>query len=666
MLGEFAAPKQFERLALSLSGGGVRAVGFHLGTLDILERLNLLKKVRVLSTVSGGSLVGIGYALSLKKNQTFEDFFNAFFEFLPRLDTMKNLVKSVGENSLLMRLGKKSRPNRPTLISAMADIYNDYYFKKYFDNPRFGIFWEEEPEIHLQHLVFNATDFKTGLPFRFQHSKGSKEVGNEEVFLNEDHARELRMSDIMTASACIPGLLEPMFLPVDFNFSDRLKKQISKHIKENCFEDLDYVALMDGGIVDNQGISSILRALGILRPVTSSEKSPLTQWEYALQRTEKVHKPNAGFGAASKDGADSSVETGQEGVDLEDLPLIIISDTPGYRKRDKRYFPKNDILKRPEHRNSGGSLWDRFMRWTLKVLLNLTLMDYALIWLLLILVSLASLLVIIAGMILVSAASPPEMGFIEAITDAIAQSEFPGVSNYGMIVMVVVAFFSLILNLIAAFLISIMIGQLDKVLGSRLIPAKGRRQETESLWKYIRRLKLGELWHMFELRLFSLLRLTKDIFMNRVRQLSYYTALENRDLKARVVPNEIFKLVVVHDENEKRTMSRIHRFPLPRWLQEKPPEEMMNIVEAAASMKTQLYLDDPGDENLKRLVACGQITACYNLMEYFWEYHSNGNPKSEDPFEASPAAGEIFRNARTLWEQMKNDPYDLVDKRLAG
>ena len=44
-------------ISLSLSGGGGRAAGFHLGTLAYLDRVKLLKDVSVLSSVSGGSHV---------------------------------------------------------------------------------------------------------------------------------------------------------------------------------------------------------------------------------------------------------------------------------------------------------------------------------------------------------------------------------------------------------------------------------------------------------------------------------------------------------------------------------------------------------------------------------------------------------------------------------
>lgn len=53
-MNETAAPK----IGLALSGGGSRAIAFHLGCLRALRRLGLLDQVVVLSTVSGGSVIG--------------------------------------------------------------------------------------------------------------------------------------------------------------------------------------------------------------------------------------------------------------------------------------------------------------------------------------------------------------------------------------------------------------------------------------------------------------------------------------------------------------------------------------------------------------------------------------------------------------------------------
>jgi NTE family protein len=49
------------KIGLALSGGGCRAIAFHLGCLRALNHLGLLHRVNVLSTVSGGSVIGAYY-----------------------------------------------------------------------------------------------------------------------------------------------------------------------------------------------------------------------------------------------------------------------------------------------------------------------------------------------------------------------------------------------------------------------------------------------------------------------------------------------------------------------------------------------------------------------------------------------------------------------------
>jgi predicted acylesterase/phospholipase RssA len=56
------------KLGLALAGGGFRASLFHLGVLWRMAELDLLRSVEVLSTVSGGSIIGALYALLLKRD----------------------------------------------------------------------------------------------------------------------------------------------------------------------------------------------------------------------------------------------------------------------------------------------------------------------------------------------------------------------------------------------------------------------------------------------------------------------------------------------------------------------------------------------------------------------------------------------------------------------
>src|SRR5438874_6644430 len=59
------------RIGLALSGGGSRAIAFHLGCLRALHDRGIVEQVRVLSCVSGGSVIG---ALWAYRDKTFTEF----------------------------------------------------------------------------------------------------------------------------------------------------------------------------------------------------------------------------------------------------------------------------------------------------------------------------------------------------------------------------------------------------------------------------------------------------------------------------------------------------------------------------------------------------------------------------------------------------------------
>ena len=59
------------KYALALSGGGSRAIAFHLGCMRSLQREGILDKVEVISSVSGGSVLA---ALYCQHEGDFESF----------------------------------------------------------------------------------------------------------------------------------------------------------------------------------------------------------------------------------------------------------------------------------------------------------------------------------------------------------------------------------------------------------------------------------------------------------------------------------------------------------------------------------------------------------------------------------------------------------------
>jgi predicted acylesterase/phospholipase RssA len=239
-------------IALSFSGGGYRAAGFHLGVLDLLHRLDLLQDLTALSTVSGGTFTGIRYAMSLKEGESFPNFMARF---------QADLLSVNVVNLALSKLTEKS-PSIPScrwdVITACAQVYDE----KFFAGKRFEVFLEFptdqiEPIVPtgFPDLAFNATEFRNAIAFRFQ-TRQNGFIGNGKVFINPEQAAQIRLADIAAASSCFPGGFEPLNFPDDFAWPDTPKGALA--LKELQAAEWSPLPLMDGGVYDNQGMGSLV------------------------------------------------------------------------------------------------------------------------------------------------------------------------------------------------------------------------------------------------------------------------------------------------------------------------------------------------------------------------------------------------------------------------
>ncbi len=224
---------------LSLSGGGFRAAAFHLGTLDLLFRTGLLGDVTMLSTVSGGTFTGAGYALAQARGEAFPDFFRRFRAFLRQNTVLQGAVRQFAADPA----------GGANLITAAARSYQEFF------NAQFAELLDAAT--HLKEIVFNATEFSTGLYFRFQKSQSPDALfGNKNFPVPPDVARQVHLADVVAASSCFPGGFEPLGFPDDFRWPAGLEK-----VRARLGDKFPLaLPLMDGGIFDNQGISSLLLA----------------------------------------------------------------------------------------------------------------------------------------------------------------------------------------------------------------------------------------------------------------------------------------------------------------------------------------------------------------------------------------------------------------------
>lgn len=248
-------------IALAFSGGGYRAASFSLGVLTYLDHVkvsgeSLLQSVSVLSTVSGGTITGSVYAVGIKQGKTMHEVYQSLYSFMCDVDLIKHALDRLSSNEGWNETRVKS------LINAVADVYDAHLF----DHAKFGPLLNDEDATHLKHISFNATEFADALQFRFQRSEPLKDpkpgepprgvIGNFYYNVPPGIAANIRMADIMASSSCFPGGFEPINFPTDFILPDTPEVQQLKSL------DIYPVGLMDGGIVDNQGIEPVLLADG--------------------------------------------------------------------------------------------------------------------------------------------------------------------------------------------------------------------------------------------------------------------------------------------------------------------------------------------------------------------------------------------------------------------
>ena len=245
-------PPPSRDIGLALSGGGSRAIAFHLGCLRALNDLRLLDRVDVVSSVSGGSVVAAMYAYS---SDLFPDFDARVVGLLRRglhrdiaRETFRagNIFKALpdrlaaGCGQLARLCGGIARtilrlPPPPPRVPPPRRYSRTEAFRTVLESSLFGdVLLRDVTRGSLQ-TVINATELRTGSAFRF----GSRQSGCWRFgTIPTDDAR---VADAVAASAAYPAYLPA--LDRHYLFTDRAGKTRR-----------DRVVLTDGGVFDNLGI----------------------------------------------------------------------------------------------------------------------------------------------------------------------------------------------------------------------------------------------------------------------------------------------------------------------------------------------------------------------------------------------------------------------------
>ncbi|MDH3529126.1 MAG: patatin-like phospholipase family protein [Acidobacteriota bacterium] len=262
------------KVGLALSGGGFRASFYHIGMLAKLAELDVLRLVEVISCVSGGSVIGAHYYIALR--QKLESCPDSAFD----RDDYVELVEKIAEDfldgvrrNLRVRLFSRLEDNFRMLLTGsltrtlkVGDLYESEIFSKVQDRDlyldKLNIYPQGdrsfEPKLHnwrrenkVPMLFLNCATLNTGHNWQFtttwmgepptiiETDIDMNDVLRRMYYWEAPRAhRHIRLGHAVAASTCVPGLFEPLAL-------------------SGLYEDR-VVSLVDGGVCDNQGISSLL------------------------------------------------------------------------------------------------------------------------------------------------------------------------------------------------------------------------------------------------------------------------------------------------------------------------------------------------------------------------------------------------------------------------
>lgn len=265
------------KIGLAFSGGGFRASLFHIGVLAKLAEFDLLRDVEVISCVSGGSVIGAFYYLELKNLlESGRTTHGDYLQLVRDVETkfLEGVQKNVRTRIALSpqggwKMAVKSGYSRSDVIAElyqnhfydhtaakgqqparfMSDLtvqpaaFNGQKFNPKYDN------WRLSAKVPM--LVLNATTMNTGHNWQFTATwmgESPQAISDtidaipryRRMYYSEapDAHKEIPIGRAVGASACVPGLFEPIAL-------------------RNLYPERT-ARLVDGGVHDNQGLSSLL------------------------------------------------------------------------------------------------------------------------------------------------------------------------------------------------------------------------------------------------------------------------------------------------------------------------------------------------------------------------------------------------------------------------
>jgi NTE family protein len=216
--------------ALCLSGGGYRAMLFHLGALWRLYEVRLLQNLQRISSVSGGSITA--GVLALKWRQLSFDPARLQADFVPQVVAqIRGLAdETIDAESIIWGVMLPGRVSDRVAKAYDAQLFKGATLQDLPDTPRF---------------VINATNVQSGALWRFMKPY------MRDYRVGEVKKPTIPLAQAVAASSAFPPVLSPFEMRLDEN---AFTAKSGYDLQRKPFT--TKVLLTDGGVYDNLGLET--------------------------------------------------------------------------------------------------------------------------------------------------------------------------------------------------------------------------------------------------------------------------------------------------------------------------------------------------------------------------------------------------------------------------
>ena len=248
-------------IALCLSGGGYRAMIFHLGALWRMNQLGFLKKLDRVSSVSGGSITAGVLALAWKNLQFNENGVATNLEELVIKKLRRFANNTIDQGSII----KGILMPRHSISDEITEAYRDHLFGN-------ATLRELPADNQGPRFIINATNVQSKVLWRFSRPY----MGDYRVGLVNNPTTEIALA--VAASSAFPPFLSPALLELEPSDFDPNTPAV---LKDEAYR--SNVVLTDGGVYDNLGLETAWKSYKTILVsdgggATADEPDPDRDW----------------------------------------------------------------------------------------------------------------------------------------------------------------------------------------------------------------------------------------------------------------------------------------------------------------------------------------------------------------------------------------------------